>query len=389
MTNILKIEAFSGASGDMFLGALAALADGYDDLVKLPELLNLDSVEVQINPKNKNGIACKHVHIIDLKNESEHVHRHLRHVLEIIHGSKLNENAQKIASDIFKILAEAEAKVHGSTIEKVHFHEVGAIDSIMDIVGTALLLDRLNITQTYATPICTGYGFVNTQHGKMPVPAPATQQLLTGMPTYAGDCKAELCTPTGAAILCYLSPDFDMPVLTEASIGYGPGIKDFEQPNVLRLSLCRMRAQTETELVVVETNIDDLSGEFLGTDFQNGLLNIGAVDFYLNQVMMKKGRPGIILSVICRKQDMETIATYILENTTSIGIRYYSVNRMILDRETSAIATEHGDIEIKSVTLPSGKKRSKIEYDSLAELAKISSETTLDINDKLRKTLSS
>ncbi len=251
--SILKIEAFSGLSGDMFLGALASLAGAHEELMNLPTMLGLKDVEVRISDVTKAGIACKHIKIIDHNDygDNGHHHRHLKDIEKIIDGGDLNDNAKKIAKDIFRLLGEAEAKVHGVDIEKIHFHEVGAIDSIMDIVGSAVLLDKLQITKTYSTAVCTGFGFVMADHGKMPVPAPATKELLLGMPTYAGDQPGEMVTPTGAAILKYLNPDFDIPVLKELKTGHGPGEKEFPHPNVLRLSLCEAGEEWREEIMMV------------------------------------------------------------------------------------------------------------------------------------------
>ena len=183
---ILKLETFAGISGDMFLGALTALGDAYDDIVDLPKKLGLENeVTVRIEDVNKNGIACKHVNISENENAG-HAHRHLSTINNIIDESTLSDSVKSIGKSIFRTLGEAEAQVHGVDIEKIHFHEVGALDSIMDIVGAAYLIDRLNIEQSYCTPINTGYGFANTAHGKLPVPCPATQELLVGLPTYQG-----------------------------------------------------------------------------------------------------------------------------------------------------------------------------------------------------------
>jgi len=387
--SILKIEAFSGMSGDMFLSALAELTNSYDELVQLPEKLRLKNVEVKISDVEKNGIACKHIKIFDHNvyddvnhhrtethgyDDHQHHnyshHRHLKDINKIIDEADLSNNTKVIAKKIFLLLGEVEAKVHGIDIDKVHFHEVGAIDSILDIIGSAFLLDKLDIHQTYVTDIRTGKGFVMTEHGQLPVPCPATKELLLGFPTFTGEVNGEMTTPTGAAILRYLNPDYNIPPMIEEKIGYGPGEKDFEHPNVLRLSLCKTITKKHDNIYLMETNIDDMSSEVIGLDFQQQLFNKGALDFYFTQVMMKKGRPGLLVSVIVNEKDISLIGNFLLENTTSIGLRYYPVSRNTLKRENKEIKTSLGLIKVKEVILPSGKKRITPEYESCAAIAR-------------------
>jgi uncharacterized protein (TIGR00299 family) protein len=410
--SILKIEAFSGLSGDMFLGALADLTSAHDELVELPGKLGLSNVDVKISNVEKAGIACKHIKIIDKNtyklaekhehghehshthshrhrhdgdhahnhtHEHTHVHhahshghaphRHLRDIVKLIDEGKIPENAKRIAKEIFQLLGEAESKVHGVDINTIHFHEVGAIDSILDIVGSAYLLDKLKIDQAISTAICTGHGFVMADHGRMPIPAPATKELLLGIPTYAGKASGEMTTPTGAAILKYLKPDFEIPVLVEQQTGHGPGEKDFEHPNVLRLSLCENIASDKDEIIMVETNIDDMSAELLGHDFQEQLLQAGAIDFYFTQVIMKKGRPGLLISVFTSQNQLKQVSDFLLENTSTIGVRTFPVSRSILKRELKKVKTSLGEVQVKEVQLPSGGTRRSLEYASCMALA--------------------
>jgi len=374
--SVLKIEAFSGLSGDMFLGALADLAEAHDELKNLPKLLHLENVEVKITAVEKAGIACQHIKILDhnsyesSKHDHSHGHhRHLKDIEKIIDSGELNENTKSIAKEIFQLLGAAESKVHGTDINKIHFHEVGAIDSILDIVGTAFLIDRLEIEKTISSPICTGHGFVMTEHGRLPVPCPATKELLLNFPTYAGDVKGEMTTPTGAAILKYLNPSFNIPALIEKKTGHGPGEKNFEHPNVLRLTLCDTTSGEGEDILMVETNIDDMSAELLGNDFQENLLKAGALDFYFTQIIMKKGRPGIMVSVFVNKDKVQNISDYLMENTTTIGIRTYPAYRHTLKRTSKTISTSMGNVDIKEVILPSGKKRATLEYESCKKLA--------------------
>ncbi len=396
--SILKIEAFSGLSGDMFLGALADLTGAYDELKQLPRLLHLDKVEVKVTDVEKAGIACRHVKILDHNtyekdddpghhqshdhsHHHEHTHehhshagghaphRHLKDIEKIIDHGHLSENAKKIAKDIFFLLGKAESKVHGADINTIHFHEVGAIDSILDIVGSAFLLDKLTINSTVSTAICTGHGFVMADHGRMPIPAPATKELLVDVPTYVGIAKGEMTTPTGAAILKHLNPSFEIPVLVEKKIGHGPGEKDFEHPNVLRLSLCESSPSNKNAVFMVETNIDDMSSELLGNDFQENLLDAGAIDYYFTQITMKKGRPGLLITAFAPESQVNSVSEFLLENTSTIGVRSYPASRQILNRSHKTINTSLGEVDVKEVELPSGKLRTTVEYESAKEIA--------------------
>jgi len=410
--SILKIEAFSGLSGDMFLGALADLTGAYAELERLPTMLGFENVELRISQVEKAGIACRHIKILDHNtyddahahhhdHTHEHLHdhshthqhdhshlhshdhgdvkdahahghaphRHLKDIVKIIDDGDLTSNAKAIAKEIFQLLGEAESKVHGVDINTIHFHEVGAIDSILDIVGSAFLLDKLQVEETVSTAICTGHGFVMADHGRMPVPAPATKELLLGVPTYAGKASGEMTTPTGAAILKYLQPSFDVPVLVERQIGHGPGEKDFEHPNVLRLSLCEKAEVEKDEIMMLETNIDDMSPELLGVDFQDQLLASGAVDFYFTQVMMKKGRPGVLISVFSQRSKIKQVSDFLLEHTSTIGVRSFPVSRSILKRSVEKMNTSLGEVDVKIVELPSGGQRKSLEYESCKVLA--------------------
>ncbi len=387
--SILKIEAFSGLSGDMFLSAFASLADGYEEIKSLPKKLGIDEeVEIKVQDMNKMGIVCRHIKIIDKHKDLDplhHKHRHLSHINQIIDHADIPAGAKDIAGKIFRLLGEAESKVHGIPVEKIHFHEVGAIDSILDIVGTALMLDKLSITKTYSTTVSTGSGFANTEHGRLPVPTPATQYLLMGFPTTPGEIESELTTPTGAAILRFLNPDFQIPVLVDEKIAYGPGEKDFKIPNVLRMSLCTSTYNTGS-IIMLQTNIDDMSGEFLGIEFQNKLFELGALDLYIEQVIMKKGRPGSVLNVLLKKENLHQVTDYIFQQTTTIGIRYFEVHRLKLEREIREINTEFGKVKWKETSLP-GKvpKRGKPESRDIFTIAEKENKSSLDIFNQIIK----
>lgn len=424
----LYIEAFSGLSGDMFLGALAGLTDSYDELEDLPKLLGMDDAKIKISQVDKNGIVCRHVQVIDLNDSHSHhdashshehhshehhgdhhhadhghhhhhdehgehhhhghhshshghshekghhhhhghTHRHLSDINKIIENASIAEGAKAIAKAIFLIIGKSESRIHNIPLEKIHFHEVSGVDSIVDIVGCSVLLHKLDIRKTYATAVCTGYGFVDTQHGKLPVPAPATADILAGIPTYAGEEAGERVTPTGAAILKFLEPDFEVPVLTTKNTVYGPGSKNFIAPNVLRISLCE-EGEKVAQNYILETNIDDMSYEFLGNDFQEGLFANGADDFHYNPIQMKKGRPGILLSCSVAGDQIRQLSDYILENTSTIGIRSYPITKNKLRRTTKKFQTPYGEVQVKIVTTPSGANRAKIEYEDLKRISK-------------------
>lgn len=396
--SVIYIESFSGLSGDMFLGALASLTDSFQELEKLPGQLNLNDGKIEIKEVDKNGIVCKHVHIVDLNTHHEHndnhghhhhhnhdhnhshehthtrehhhnAHRHLSDINEVIENGLISDNAKKIAKDIFQIIGKSESKIHNIPLEEIHFHEVSGVDSILDIVGCAVMLDKLKVTKTYATAVCTGFGFVDTEHGKLPVPAPATADILSGLPTYSGDEKGERVTPTGAAILKYLEPEFDVPVLTKTKTVYGPGSKDFIAPNVLRISTCEETKQL-SGTYVIETNIDDMSNELLGADFQDGLFAHGASDFFTSPIQMKKGRQGVLLSCSVPGKNVSKLSNYIFDNTSTIGVRYYPVKGRKLNREIKEVETPYGTVQVKVVETPTGMKKAKIEYDDLKRISK-------------------
>ncbi len=365
----LKIEPFSGISGDMILGALVDLGAPREMLLNLPHLLGFPDVNISINHVTKCGISCLKVNIED---NTEPVARHLHQILAMIEKADLSAGAKDFAGRVFTLVGEAEAKVHGVSIEEVHFHEVGAVDSIMDIVGTALLLDQLDFSAVVSLPVCIGSGFVHCAHGKLPVPAPATELLLQGLPSFPGVVAKEMTTPTGAAILKALNPSFTIPVLNMTASGYGAGERDFDQPNCLRIGLGESSANNDSgadQIFVIQTNLDDISGELLGKHFQNLLLENGALDLSLTPLMMKKGRPGHCLEVLCPEEKLQVLKDLILNETTTIGLRYWRADRTILKRTFETVHTNFGDIRVKCVTLPSGGVRKIPEYEDCRQCA--------------------
>ena len=365
---IAYLDCASGVSGDMMLGALldagvelAAVQAGIDSL-GLPSC-RLKCVEV----KKRDFRALQ----LTVEHEPEHTHRHLHHIVEMIEGSTLSERQRNLARRIFGRLAEAEAKVHGTTIEKVHFHEVGAVDSIADIVGAAIAWDLLDVQRVVCSAIPTGTGFVEIAHGRCSIPAPATGELLRGIPLAASEVEGELTTPTGAAIVATLAEEFGpLPAMTISSIGYGAGQKDFQHPNLLRLLVGENREQSSAAdtIVVLETNLDDATGESVGYCVRQ-LWKAGALDVTTSPLQMKKDRPGVLLSVQCRPADTDRLAEIVFRETTTLGLRRSTRDRITLPRREVKVATPWGEVAGIAAELPDGTIRFSPEYSSCSQLA--------------------
>jgi pyridinium-3,5-bisthiocarboxylic acid mononucleotide nickel chelatase len=371
---IAYLDCASGISGDMTLGALldagvdlAAIQQGIDSL-------GLPSCRLAVAETKKCGFRALQ---LTVEHEPEHKHRHLHHIEAMIAGSALTERQQELACRIFGKLAAAEAKVHGTTIEKVHFHEVGAVDSIADIVGSAIAFDLLDVEQIVCSPIPTGSGFVEIAHGRCSIPAPATGELLRGVPLASIDCEGELTTPTGAAIVAALVDEFGpLPAMTVEAIGYGAGQRDFAHPNLLRL-LVGQSAEGEPAsaggcgadtVVLLETNLDDATGEAIGYAIER-LWQAGALDVSATAISMKKQRPGVLLSVQSRPADADKLAAIIFRETTTLGLRRSTILRMTLPRRPAIVPTPYGPIPGTVATLPDGSERFSPEYEACAKIA--------------------
>ena len=367
---IAYLDCASGISGDMTLGALvdagvdlAAVQEGIDSL-------GLPSCRLVVQETKKCGFRATQ---LTVEHEPEHKHRHLHHIEAMIAGSVLTERQRELALRIFGKLAEAEAKVHGTTIQKVHFHEVGAVDSIADIVGSAIAWDLLGVERIVCSPVPTGTGFVQIAHGRCSIPAPATGELLRGVPLADFAAEGELTTPTGAAIVAALVDEFGpLPAMTVETIGYGAGQKDFTHPNLLRLlvgeSSAKAATSTSDTIVLLETNLDDVTGEAIGFASER-LRQAGALDVSTTPLAMKKSRPGVLLAVQCRPADAEALAAVIFRETTALGVRRSTVERIILLRRTTIVATAYGEVSGIVATLPDGSERFSPEYDACAKLA--------------------
>ena len=371
MKRIAYLDCASGISGDMTLGALVDAGVDLGELNRAIESLGLPGCRLAAAEVKKRGFRATQVTV---EHEPEHAHRHLHHILKIIDAGRLSERQKDLARRIFTRLAEAEAKVHGTTVEKVHFHEVGAVDSIADIVGAAVGFDLLGAERIVASPVPVGSGRIRIAHGDCSVPAPATAELLRGIPLAESRVLGELTTPTGAAILATLVESFGPPpAMTIERIGCGAGQKDFdEQPNLLRLLVGRAEsdggAATTDRVCVLETNLDDTSGEIIGYCVGR-LWEAGALDVYTTAIQMKKDRPGVTLSVLCRPADAAAIEAILFEETTTLGVRRWMADRHVLARETVRVETPWGPIEGKLGRLADGTARFAPEYESCRRAA--------------------
>ena len=383
MMKTLYFDCSSGISGNMTLGALLEIVGDENYLLNELKKLNIDEYKIEISKKVKNGITGTYVDVIlehghhkkDHHEQHQHEHHHHEHrklndVNTIIENSSLEEKVKELAKRIFLRVAKAESKVHNKPLDEVHFHEVGAIDSIVDIVGTAILIHKINPDKIISSVVNDGYGFIRCAHGLISVPVPATSEIFanSNVEFRQIDIDTELVTPTGAAIIAELATEFTpLPAMVTEKIGWGAGSKDLKIPNILKVYYGESEKQNEN-LVVMETNIDDCSGEIFGYT-QELLFQNGALDVFFTPIYMKKNRPGYRMSVTCRKQDMFKLQNIIFRETTTIGIRYRFEYRTELQREMLEIDTKYGKIKAKKV-LNNGEEYIYPEYESVKKLAK-------------------
>jgi len=346
---VLYFDCFSGASGDMIVGALIDAGVSFSDLREAILSLKVPGFDVTTEPVVKRGLQATQFHVT-IAEDAPTPHRHLHHVIEIINGADLPQAVKEGAIGTFRRVAEAEAAVHGTTIEKVHFHEVGAIDSIVDIVGAHWALDALGVDRVEASPLPLGSGTIKCAHGVIPVLAPATALLVRGVPTYGGDIEGEVLTPTGAALITHMAQAFGpVPAMTVEAIGLGSGTRDVaDRANVLRVFLGEVSdaaAPIET-VCVIETNVDDMSGELLPPLLQD-LLRAGARDAFLTPIVGKKGRPGTIITALCDEAKSAEVARVFFSASTTLGIRMRSEQRICLDRTWKVAQTPYGPVKVK------------------------------------------
>lgn len=379
---ILYLECSMGAAGDMLAGALSELTDRDEFLTKMNSL-GLENTEITAETAEKCGIQGTQIKVL-INGEEEgsghtHSHSHPSDIREILSGLNISDNVRKDAEAVYRLIAEAEAHVHGKEVEEIHFHEVGNKDAIADITAVCILMDMIKPDKVAVSPVATGSGQVHCAHGILPVPAPATAYLLQGIPSYAGSEAAELCTPAGAALLKYFGDSFEtMPVMRTEKIGYGMGKKDFASANCVRAFL----GETVENNSVVELvcNLDDMTPEEIGFA-QEILMEEGALDVYTTSVYMKKNRPGWVFTCMCRAKDKERMLELMFRHTTTLGIRENVSRRHALRRSISEVETSYGNVRIKK---SSGfhTETEKLEYEDLAAIAR---KTGLSIRELRRR----
>lgn len=390
---IAYFDCFSGISGDMVLGAMLDAGLPLESLNAEIAKLRLKDLRIESAATDRHAIAATHArvrigtepitdeqeHHLDLSNSDatdhenhhhhEHQHNHLDDILERISTSALDSTVKQQSIRIFERLGAAEAEVHGSEPSKVHLHEVGALDALVDVVGAVAGLHLLEIDEVHASPLRFGTGFTRCAHGRYPVPVPGVLALCRNVPTEQTDIRAELVTPTGAAIITTLAKSFGpQSAFRQLAVGYGAGSRDLEAiPNLLRLRLGE-REQPSEKCILIEANIDDMNPEVYGYLFDR-LLERGARDVYATPVLMKKGRPGNMLSVLADTATFNDLTTTILQETTTIGLRYHSVERRVLEREIHMVNTPFGQVRVKFSHLD-GRRRAAPEYEDCSRLAK-------------------
>jgi uncharacterized protein (TIGR00299 family) protein len=416
---ILYYDCFSGISGDMNLGALIDVGVPENYLVSELKKLNISGYEIEINKDMRKGIFGTKVNVllkeggqqqhIDHEHEHEHNndhshehahdhhhvneshmhhHRGLKEIEEIIHQSALSEKVKKMSMDIFMQVARAEAKVHNKPIYEVHFHEVGAIDSIIDTVGAAIAIDYLKVDKIICSSIELGGGFVKCAHGMIPVPAPAVVEILQDVPVKSGKVQFETTTPTGAAILKALADEYsDNKNFSMKKVGYGIGQRDTDIPNVLRVFLAETKENIKLDVetaYVLECNIDDMNPEFYDYII-DGLFEKGAADVFLTPIIMKKGRPAVKLSVLVKNETCEAIEEFIFCETSTLGFRKYQVEKNMLKRDFHKLDTKFGSVTIKNGYYNGKKVKSKPEYSDCKELALKNGVGLKEIYDEINK----
>jgi uncharacterized protein (TIGR00299 family) protein len=377
-------DCYSGISGDMILGALVDLGVSPSKIRKALKSLDLKGYKLQTSQIQRGLIAGTKAQVkIEKVIHSHHKARKYSDIKKLLADSDLSSTIKKNSLEVFRRIAEVEAAVHKTTMEKIHFHEVGAVDSIVDIVGGVIAIESLKLDRIYCSPLNVGEGFVECAHGCLPVPAPATLKLLKGIPTFSSGVKKELTTPTGAAMIGFYANKFGpLPSLKIIDDGYGAGDHIIpKMPNMLRVILGEIDEESDEELVLIETNIDDMNPE-LYESAMDSLFKAGALDVYLSSIIMKKSRPANKISVLSTENDRQALTKIILQETSSFGVRYYKVGRTVLDREIKTVKTSCGLIKVKV-----GKLNGKVihvspEYDDCKKSANKNKASVKQIYDE-------
>ena len=357
----------------MILGAMVDLGVDIKEIRKA--LKNLDLLGYNLHSKKiqRNGLASTQITVEtkNFKKQHSHPHRRYSDIRKLISQSKLTSTVKKNSIEIFKRIAIVEAQIHNTTIQKIHFHEIGGIDSIVDIVGGVWAIESLNLDTIKSSPLNVGEGFVDCAHGRLPVPAPATLKLLKGLPIFSNGVKAELTTPTGAAMIGFYAEKFEsIPTMTITSEGYGAGTRVIPKlPNLLRVLVGNITVGEINDLVMIETNIDDMNPEIFETVMES-LFSTGALDVYFSAIIMKKNRPATKISVLAECGSREKLSKILLTETSSFGVRFYSVDRLILDREIKKLKTPYGLIKIKLGKLDGKIVQASPEFEDCKKLSR-------------------
>lgn len=373
----LYLECTMGAAGDMLMGALLELYDNPQDFINTMNGLGIPGVTLSSSTAAKCGINGTHISVkIHGQEEHHHHHEHEHHhhstlsdIQGLIQGLDLPSGVKQDAAAVYRLIADAESKAHGKPVDLVHFHEVGAMDAVADIVGVCLLMHLLSPDRIIASPVHVGSGQVHTAHGVLPVPAPATAHILQGTPMYSGHIQGELCTPTGAALLVHFADSFGaIPPMSLSKTGYGMGTKDFPAANCVRAFLGETLEETNGEICELCCNLDDMTAEAVGYAMEV-LFQQGALDVFTTPAVMKKSRPGLVLTCLCRADQADTFAKLLLQHTTTIGVRKKMCQRYTLGTSFETVSTKYGDVTVKTSS-GYGVKKAKAEYDDIARLAK-------------------
>jgi uncharacterized protein (TIGR00299 family) protein len=379
MTKIAIFDPFSGIAGDMTLGALLDLGLDPEWLKALPATLKLDGVSVRLERVKRGEIAGWKV---DFDIPPQPHGRHLKHIKAIVDDSPAPALVKERAILVFEAVTTVEASIHGTTLEKVHLHEVGAVDAILDVVGSVWGLHLLGVEKVYNTTIAMGDGFIDAAHGRLAVPAPATLRLLEGLAVRPGpENSGELTTPTGAALLKVLSSGAPPAEYRPLKSGYGAGTKDFQgRANALRITLAEVQgvAAAHETLHLLAADLDDLSGEYVAAA-ADALRAAGALDVTILQTLMKKGRPGVRLEVLCNPSDSSRLEDLLLRESTTIGVRRAEVQRRALDRRTGTLQVFGHVVTTKAVSLPGGGERIKAEFDDVARVVAATGRTAAEV----------
>jgi len=364
---VVIFDPFAGISGDMTVAALLDLGLEEAWLHEFVASLGLGDVQVRIQRVDRCGISCVHVAFIT---PPEQTHRHLRHLLEIVDRSPASPRARAWTTEAFRRIAIAEAEVHGTTIERVHFHEVGALDSILDVLCTMAGFDALGVDAFCTRPVAVGSGWIDIEHGRFPIPAPATAKLLEGVPMTGFLLDGECTTPTGAAILATLTGGrAPVPGLVATRSGFGAGTRDpQDRPNCLRLIACETIPEHDS-LVMIQADVDDLAPEYV-PPVLDALMAAGALDAVALPIAMKKGRPGLRIEALAAEPRRDAVVAALFQNSPTIGVRHWPVTRPALQRETETIVWRGQTIRRKRVLLPGGGSRTKPEYEDVIEAAR-------------------